>query len=166
MKRIRLACSVSCTLLWLTSAAPALAPAAEAMPPTTSEAPHAASGAVRQFETGLRLAADNKTEAAIAVFARLTRDYPRLPEPHQQLAALHARKGDLQQAVAALRNALRLSVQDSQLQEQLGDLYLQLAARAYREAAHAAPPSPGAQHKYSILQSVNPLPAPTSIETP
>lgn len=144
---------------------PALPPSAAPESSRTSAAP-VPSRAERQFKTGLELAANNKIDAAIAVFTGLTRDYPRLPEPYQQLAALHAKRGELQPAVAALQNALRRGVQDSQLQEQLGDLYVQLAARAYQEAADAETPSNSARHKHSILQSVKSTPVPASSDPP
>jgi cytochrome c-type biogenesis protein CcmH/NrfG len=96
----------------------------------------------------------------------LTRDYPRLREPYQQLAALYVKRGDLQRAVTALQTAVKLGVQDSQLQEQLGDLYVELAVGAYRQALRADPPSAGARSKYAIIQSVNPPPVPSGARPP
>lgn len=124
------------------------------------------SRAERRFESGLQLAADNQIDAAITVFTELTRDYPRLPEPYQQLAALRVKRGDLQRAVTALQTAVKLGVQDTRLQEQLGDLYVELAADAYRQALKADAPSASLRNKYSIIQSVNPPPVPPGRRPP
>src|ERR1700676_2026324 len=45
--------------------------------------------AERLFREGLRLAAANKTEAAIKVLSGLIQNYPLLPPPYVQLAALY-----------------------------------------------------------------------------
>jgi tetratricopeptide (TPR) repeat protein len=131
-----------------------------------SATPAEQSRAEQQFATGLRLAGDNKVDAAIAIFTGLIRDYPRLREPYQQLAALHAKRGDLQRAVIALQTAVKLGVQDAQLQEQLGDLYVELAANAYREALQAEQRGSRLRNKYSIIQSVNPPPVPPGARPP
>jgi tetratricopeptide (TPR) repeat protein len=153
----------------------AIAQVRDATPPPPTSTPrtstptlgdHDHSRAERQFATGLQLAADNQSDAAIAVFSGLTRDYPRLREPYQQLAALHAKRGDLRRAVIALQTAVRLGVQDSQLQEQLGDLYVQLAISAYRQALDTEQPSVRLRNKYAILQSVNPPPVPAGARPP
>ena len=169
VKQTRVSNSMRCLLVWSTLAAaaavaqvsapvqPPAAPQVRNSPPRPAS-DGGSSRAARQFETGLQLAADHKTDAAIAVFAGLTRDYPGLREPYQQLAALYAKRGDMQRAVTALQTAVKLGVQDSQLQEQLGDLYVQLAAGAYRQALQADQPSKSARNKYSIIQSVNPPP--------
>ncbi|MET0658120.1 MAG: hypothetical protein ABW110_08205, partial [Steroidobacteraceae bacterium] len=46
-----------------------------------------------QFAEGLRLAGASELAAAIDVFARLTHEYPQLPQPFAQLAALYMRQG-------------------------------------------------------------------------
>ena len=61
-----------------------------------------------QFAQGLKFAAEGNTKAAIEVFTRLTRDYPRLAEPYEQLAASYVKAGNLDKALPALQSALRL----------------------------------------------------------
>lgn len=90
-----------------------------------------------QFAEGLHFAAAGKLPAAIDVFARLTNEYPQLPEPYAQLAALYVRQGQPAKAIAPLQTALSLNTDKVALQEQLGDLYVELAGQAYTAAGTA-----------------------------
>lgn len=108
-----------------------------------------------QFREGLRLAAANKTEEAIKVFSGLIQNYPLLPQPYVQLAALYVQQGKLPKAVAALRAAVELGLDDGALQEQLGDLYADLATQSYNSALKAANPSATVADKYSALQKLD-----------
>jgi tetratricopeptide (TPR) repeat protein len=139
-----------CAALWCASglaAQPALADSAggKTLPDSEAEV---------RFQQGLRLAAANQSDAAIKVFSQLTADYPLLPEPYVQLAALYVKQGKLPQAVVELRTALDHRLDDGTLQEKLGDLYLELARQAYRTAMDAANPAPGAPDKYAALQQL------------
>ena len=71
-------------------------------------------------------------------FTRLTQDFPDLADPYNNLAVLHAAEGDLDEAQAALQQALRLQPDHAQAQENLGDVLLRLALRAYERAQKAA----------------------------
>ena len=73
---------------------------------------------------------------------QLTRDYPELAEPYNNLAVLHAASGHLEKAREALETALRLDPGYATARENLGDVYLRLAASAYEQAA-ARPESAG-----------------------
>lgn len=72
------------------------------------------------------------------IFTRLTQDFPDLPDPFNNLAVLHAAAGELDEARAALEQALRLQPEHAQAQENLGDVLLRLALRAYQRAQKAA----------------------------
>ncbi|HWW21219.1 MAG TPA: hypothetical protein VNZ06_10470 [Steroidobacteraceae bacterium] len=133
--------------LWI-SAQPALADGSSG-----KTLPH--SEAEVRFQQGLKLAAANQSDAAVKVFSQLTLDYPLLPQPYVQLAALYARQGKLPRAVDALRVALEHRLDDGTLQEALGDLYLELAKQSYRGAIDAANPGPNAPDKYAALQKLN-----------
>jgi tetratricopeptide (TPR) repeat protein len=108
-----------------------------------------------QFREGLRLAAANKSEEAIKVFSGLIQNYPLLSQPYVQLAALYMKQGKLPKAVAALRAAVELGLDDGALQEQLGDLYLDLATQSYHSALETANPSATVADKYSALQKLD-----------
>jgi tetratricopeptide (TPR) repeat protein len=77
-------------------------------------------------------------EKARAIFTRLTQDFPDLADPYNNLAVLHAAAGELDEAQAALEQALRLQPEHAQAQENLGDVLLRLALRAYQRAQKAA----------------------------
>src|SRR5882724_10220170 len=67
-----------------------------------------------RFTKGLILAEQNKTAEAIEVFAALSRDYPALPEPYNNLAVLYASQGEYEKALqfdssnSAAKNKLSL----------------------------------------------------------
>ncbi len=59
-----------------------------------------------RFARGLALVKLNRAKDAIRVFADLTRDYPQLPEPYNNLAVLYAADGNYNKAREALEAAL------------------------------------------------------------
>lgn len=124
------------------------------------------SAAEQRFQQGLRLAAANKTEAAIKLFAGLTVDYPLLPQPYVQLAALYGQQGKLERAIGLLQTAVDRKLDDGALQESLGDLYLALAQQSYRDASNAANPGPGAADKYAAVQKIGLRPVTKGSEQP
>jgi tetratricopeptide (TPR) repeat protein len=75
---------------------------------------------------------------ASSIFLRLTQDFPDLADPYNNLAVLHAAAGELDEAKAALEQALRLQPEHAQAQENLGDVLLRLSLRAYQRAQKAA----------------------------
>ena len=74
------------------------------------------------------------TEPAEQTFLALTRLYPELPEPYNNLAALYAKSNQFGKAREALESALRLSPGYAVAHENLGDVYLRLAAETYAQA--------------------------------
>lgn len=88
-----------------------------------------------RFLHGVALMEAGRPADAMAVFVALTQDYPQLPEPFNNIAALHARAGEWTQARQALETALRNDPGNRIARENLGDVYLQLAIGAWREAA-------------------------------
>ncbi|WP_246316288.1 tetratricopeptide repeat protein [Tepidicella baoligensis] len=83
-----------------------------------------------------------EADAARQTFVELTRDYPELPEPYNNLAVLHAAAGQLGEAREALEMAIRLNPQYAIAHRNLGDVYLLLAANAYRTSLQYAPGVP------------------------
>jgi len=75
---------------------------------------------------------------ALTLFTRLTQDFPDLADPYNNLAVLHAAAGELDEAKAALEQALRLQPEHAQALENLGDVLTRLALRAYQRAQKAA----------------------------
>ena len=88
-----------------------------------------------RFLKAVALADDDKTDAAIEIYRSLTADFPELPEPHNNLAVLYSKKGEL----ALARDELVIAIQSAPdyvvARENLGDVYAALAAEQYDKAA-------------------------------
>ena len=84
----------------------------------------------------LGIAQDRKGDKAAAqeTFTSLTQDHPELPEPHNNLAVLHAAAGRYDEARVALEAAIRANPRYAVALENLGDVYARLAERAWRSA--------------------------------
>ncbi len=95
--------------------------------------------------------------AAQAIFLSLTQDFPDLPDPFNNLAVIHAAQGELELARGELEQALRLQPEHAQAQENLGDLYLRLAVRAFQRAEQVQlAPSASLAAKISRTQALMP----------
>ena len=87
-----------------------------------------------RFLKGLILAEEKKNAEAIQVFSALTEEFPELPEPYNNLAVLHAAQGNYERARTVLELAIQANPQYAMAHENLGDIYAQLAGRAYDKA--------------------------------
>ena len=90
-----------------------------------------------RFALGVMRMEMGERDAALSIFISLTQDFPDLSDPYNNLAVLHAAMGQLDQAHSELEQALRLQPDNAQAQENLGDLLLRLAERAYKQAQGA-----------------------------
>lgn len=88
-----------------------------------------------------------QAQAAIATLRALTLSFPELPEPHNNLAALLARDHRLDEALVVLQAAIQARPDYALALENLGDLYLALAAQAYAKALAVPPSSTRLQNK-------------------
>jgi Flp pilus assembly protein TadD len=70
------------------------------------------------------------------------------------LAVLHAGRGDLDAARAALESALRKNPRHRAARENLGDVYLRLALRQWQSAADLSAPEPLLVQKLSVVRSL------------
>ncbi len=107
-----------------------------------------------RFMKGLIETQQGQTDAALATFTALTRDYPELPDPHNNLAVLHAGAGRLTQARAALETALQLNPKYAVAHRNLGDVYLQLAAQAYRTSLNLRADAPGLAQRLQRVEAL------------
>jgi len=104
-----------------------------------------------KFKRATVLARLNRDDDAIEAFTALTQQYPEVPEPYNNLAALYAKRGDLSQARATLETAVAANPSYALAYQNLGSLYLQMASRAYQKAAKINPQdSLSSQRKQSI----------------
>jgi Flp pilus assembly protein TadD len=86
------------------------------------------------FLKGVIYTETNQTAEAIAVFTKLTEDYPEMPEPYNNLAVLYARQKLYDKARMALELAIQANPSYAVAYENLGDLHAKLASQAYARA--------------------------------
>ena len=94
-----------------------------------------------RFALALMRMESGETAQAEALLRRLTEDFPDLADPFNNLAVILAGRGEMDAAMEALQRAVTLQPEHVQAQENLGDVLLQLAARAYAVAAKPGPQS-------------------------
>ena len=105
------------------------------------------------------LSAANKTAEAEELLVQLTRDYPELPEPWNNLAVLHASRGQLDKAQEALQAALRINPAYATALENLGDVRLRQASEAYQRARQIDPGNTRLAPKIEALRGALGAPA-------
>ena len=92
-----------------------------------------------RFLKGLALFQLKRMADAEHEFNGLTEEFPELPEPYNNLAVVRAAQGNLEGARDALEAAIRSVPDYAVAYQNLGDLYLQLAAQRWRHAQKLAP---------------------------
>lgn len=107
-----------------------------------------------RFIKGLILTEQKKINDAIQVFTSLTEDFPELPEPYNNLAVLYASQGNYDKAKAALELAIHTHPSYATAHENLGDIYAQLARRAYDKALQLDKNNPAAQAKLAMVKDL------------
>lgn len=106
-----------------------------------------------RFLKGVIESAQGRDDDAMATFNALTQDYPELPEPYNNLAVLHAKRLQLDQARAALDMALRLNPRYATAHQNLGDVHGRLALQAYQEALRLNPNQAELRARLAALQA-------------
>src|SRR5689334_3148747 len=107
-----------------------------------------------RFLKGLLLTEQHRTDDAIKVFTGLTEDYPELPEPYNNLAVLYASQGNYDKAKSALELAIHTHPSYATAHENLGDIYAQLASRAYDRALQLDKSNTTAQLKLAMVKDI------------
>ncbi|MCR6475492.1 tetratricopeptide repeat protein [Variovorax sp. ZS18.2.2] len=107
-----------------------------------------------RFLRGVILTEQNKQPEAIIAFTQLTQDFPELPEPYNNLAALYASQSKFDQARAALETALRLNPNYATAHENLGDVYARLAAQEYVKAQQFASTNASVAPKLVLIRQI------------
>ena len=95
-----------------------------------------------------------QTAAAMETLLTLTRSFPELPEPHNNLAALLARQNRYAEALEALQSAVRARPDYATALENLGDVYIAMAIQAYQNASKAMPSHPRAASKLQAAEQI------------
>lgn len=107
-----------------------------------------------RFLKGLLLTEQKRTPEAIQVFTGLTEDFPELPEPYNNLAVLYASQGNYEKAKSALELAIHTHPSYATAHENLGDIYAQLASRAYDRALQLDKNNTAAQVKLAMVKDL------------
>ena len=107
-----------------------------------------------RFLKGVILTEQNKSAEAIAVFTKLTEDFPGLPEPYNNLAVLYAASGQYEKARAALDSAIRTNPSYATAYENLGDVHAKLASQAYDKALQLDSGNSAAKSKLTLVRSL------------
>lgn len=107
-----------------------------------------------RFVKGLVLTELNRPAEAIAVFTKLTEDYPELPEPFNNLAVIYAQQRQYDKAKVALEMAIRTHPSYATAHENLGDIYARLASQAYDKALQLDSNNATAQNKLAMMRDL------------
>lgn len=95
-----------------------------------------------------------RVQDAIVTFSKLTEDYPRLPEPYNNLASLYAATGQYDRARASLESAIRTNPSYAVAHENLGDIYALLAGQAYSKALQLDVKKTQVQPKLVLIRDI------------
>lgn len=107
-----------------------------------------------RFLKGVIYTEMNKPTEAIAVFTKLTEDYPELPEPYNNLAVLYAQLKQYDKARTALEMAIRTHPSYAIAYENLGDVYAKLASQAYDKALQLDNANSSTQNKLALIRDL------------
>jgi len=107
-----------------------------------------------RFLKGLILTELGKTADAIQVFTELTKDYPELPEPYNNIAVLYAGQGQYEKAKIALEMAIRTHPSYATAHENLGDIYAKMASQAYDRALQLDKSNTSTQTKLELIKDL------------
>ncbi len=117
-----------------------------------------------RFLKGIVLAEQEQSDAAIEVFSALARDYPSLPEPHNNLAVLYAAQGDYVRARDELLIAINTHPSYATAHENLGDIYAKMAGLAYDKALELDNQNESAKAKLALMHDLVSVPSRVPVE--
>jgi Flp pilus assembly protein TadD len=107
-----------------------------------------------RFLKGVVQTEEGDNDAALATFLALTSDFPELPEPYNNLAVLYAKKGQYEGARVALETAVKAAPDWALAHENLGDVYVRIAAGEYERAAQLDKDDKSANAKLVLARDI------------
>ena len=107
-----------------------------------------------RFLKGVMFADAKRDTEAVALFQKLSEDYPDLAEPYNNVAVLYAAAGDYAKARASLDQALRTNPAYATAHENLGDVYAALAAQSYARALKLEPGNVTVPPKLALVREL------------
>ena len=111
-----------------------------------------------RFLKGVIYSETEQTAEAIAIFTKLTEDYPEMPESYNNLAVLYARQQLYDKARMALEMAIQAHPTYATAYENLGDLHARLASQAYAKAVQLDAGSKTAKAKLALANDLTARP--------
>lgn len=110
-----------------------------------------------RFLQGVIATEQGSNAKAIDIFTAISREYPQLPEPFNNLAVLYAAQGEERKAVEVLESAIRTNPSYATAHENLGDLYARMASEAYTKALQLDDSRKALQPKLSLITQIVPV---------
>ena len=107
-----------------------------------------------RFLKGVILTDLGKNTEAIRIFSTLTKDFPDLPEPYNNLAVLYALEGDYERARSTLETAIKKNPNYGIAYENLGDLHAKIASQNYEKARQLDKGNTTAQSKSESIRNL------------
>jgi tetratricopeptide (TPR) repeat protein len=107
-----------------------------------------------RFLKGLIFADQGNTKDATDIFLQLTKDYPELPEPYNNLAVIYAAQGQYDKARGALEQSIRTHPSYATAYENLGDVYAKLASQAYDKALQIDSANAATKNKLALVRDL------------
>ena len=107
-----------------------------------------------RFLKGVIYSETEQTAEAIAIFTKLTEDYPEMPESYNNLAVLYARQNLYDKARMALEMAIQAHPTYATAYENLGDLHAKQASQAYAKAVQLDAGSKTAKAKLALARDL------------
>ena len=107
-----------------------------------------------RFLKGLIFADQGNAKDATEMFLQLTKDYPELPEPYNNLAVIYASQGQYDKARGALEQSIRTHPSYATAYENLGDVYAKLASQAYDKALQIDSANAAAKNKLALVRDL------------
>ena len=111
-----------------------------------------------RFLRGVMQSDAQRTDEAVSTFRQLNEDHPDLPEPYNNLAVIHASRGDYAQARLALEAALTANPAYALAHQNMAEVLLQLARQSYAKAAQLEPGNSVVAARLTLLRQLD-LPA-------
>ncbi len=109
-----------------------------------------------RFLKGLILTRQDRLGEAAKVFQALIDDYPKLPEPYNNLAVVYAAQGEYDKARETLLRAINTHPSYATAYENIGDIYAKMASDAYNQALELDNGNSTAREKLALVNDLFP----------
>jgi tetratricopeptide (TPR) repeat protein len=107
-----------------------------------------------RFLKSVLLADAGRSAEAQTILQQLVQEYPELPEPHNNLAAIYAADGEYSKARTELEETIRLNPNYAPALENLGDVHALLAGQSYARALRLEPASTSLPRKLALVRQL------------